>query len=448
VSGRYKEITATIFERREIIRLQPDGSRDLYGIALDLGTTSLGAFLCDLANDRITAVASLLNPQVTYGEDVISRIARVRKDPSELVVLQEVLVEGVNHLIRKTTEEAGISPQDVVDLVAVGNPTMQHLFLGLYPGSLGEAPYLPLCYRGGEVRICDLNIQAFPSAKVHLLPMLSGFIGGDTLAALLTRGAEFFERSTLLVDVGTNGELVLSHEGDLTATSCATGPVFEGAQIRCGMRATPGAIDKVWADEQDGKIQFHVIGGPEEEVREKPSGICGSGVISTVSTLTQAGIIKKDGAFDLDCGHPALRINRQTRKPEIVIASAADSRTDLDIVFTQDDVRAVQLGKAALRAGIEILMNDAGIETLDQIFLAGTFGSYLDPREVLNIGMLPPVGLERIASIGNAAGDGARLALFSVRKRQDAMDLAKGIRVVELSMRPDFQEVFVDSMRF
>ncbi|MBW1786324.1 MAG: DUF4445 domain-containing protein [Deltaproteobacteria bacterium] len=438
LKGYYDTITAAVFKESEIIQLRPDANGSLYGIALDLGTTSLAAFLCDLEKDRIVAVASLLNPQVTYGEDVISRIAHVRKDFSELDDLQDNLIEGINYLIRETVKQAGIATDELLDAVAVGNPTMQHFFLGLNPISIGEAPYLPVCFKGGEIRARDLGIEIFPLAKIHLLPMVSGFIGADTIAAMLTRSHEDFDTATLMVDVGTNGELVLAHDGRLTATSCATGPVFEGAQIRCGMRASPGAIDKVWQTDGNGPLTCHVIDDAESEAAPpKPAGICGSGVISIVAALTRAGVIKPGGAFDLDCGYPGLRTDPHSGQAEIVLVPARDSRTDRDIVFTQNDVRSVQLGKAALRAGIDILMQDAGITQLDMLFLAGTFGSYLDPRELLHIGMLPPMPLDRIKSIGNAAGDGARLALFSLKKR-----------VVELSMRPDFQDVFIDAMSF
>jgi uncharacterized 2Fe-2S/4Fe-4S cluster protein (DUF4445 family) len=222
--------------------------------------------------------------------------------------------------------------------------------------------------------------------------------------------------------------------------------VFEGAQIKCGMRATSGAIEKVWSDKNSGTIRYQVIGGDDKNGAPKPSGICGSGVISAISSLLLAEIIKKDGAFNLENEHPGLQINQQSGMAEMVIVPAAHSQTGLDIVITQDDVRAVQLGKAALRAGIEILQKDLQVARLDKILLAGTFGNYLNPADLLNIGMLPPLEVERIESIGNAAGDGARLALFSLKKRQEAMELANRIQVVELSMRPDFQEVFVDSM--
>jgi len=447
-SPRCEVVTATLFKGCEILHLQPGEHSDLYGVALDIGTTAVGAFLCDLTAGQVVASATAINPQRTYGADVISRIAQVQKDPSSLRVLQKVITDGINNLIRQTAKTAGISKEDIVDLVAVGNPTMQHFFLGLSPLPIGEAPHLPLCYEGGEVEARDLNLYASSSARVHVLPMLSGFIGGDTLAALLTGGPEDFEGVKLMVDVGTNGELVLSRDGNLSATSCATGPAFEGAQIECGMLAGPGAIEKVWIDKDTGAIRFQVIGSHDQHVSEKPAGLCGSGVMSAVATFVSAGIIKRNGAFNLDTSHPELRKNARSGMQEIVIAPASHSRTGRDIVITQNDIRAVQMGKAALVAGVELLMKEVGVSHLDKIFLAGTFGNHLDPDDLVSMGMLSPVERERIEPIGNAAGDGARLALFNLEKRQQAIQLAKGIRVLELSKRTDFQEVFIDSMQF
>ena len=442
------DTTATLFKGREVIQLQPGVNPNLYGIAMDLGTTTLAAFLCDLKRDRIVASASALNPQVTYGEDVISRIALVQRDPSKLGEMQRVLIEGLNVLLREMAQKAGISRDDLLDAVAVGNPTMEHLFLGLNPVSIGKAPYTPVCNEGGEPEARDLGLYLNSHARVHAMPMLSGFIGSDTLAGLLTLDRKVFKGTTLMVDVGTNGELVLANEGTLMATSCATGPVFEGAQITCGMRASSGAIEKVWTDADTGALRYQVIGGGEKNGAPKPIGVCGSGVISAISSLLMAGIIKKDGAFDLECQHPGLQVNPQSGMAEMVIVPAAESQTGLDVVITQDDIRAVQLGKAALRAGVELLQKDFKVARIDKILLAGTFGNYLNPRDLLNIGMLPPMEVKRIKSIGNAAGDGARLSLFSLKKRKEAVKLANRIQVVELSMRPDFQDVFVDSMSF
>ncbi|NTU60432.1 MAG: ATP-binding protein, partial [Deltaproteobacteria bacterium] len=441
---RATRVTATLFGGREVLQLRAGERTGLYGIALDLGTTSLVCFLCDLAADKIVAVRSAANPQTAYGEDVISRVAAVQRDASRLGELQRLLVGAINVLVADVAAQAQVDADDLVDVVAVGNPIMQHLLLGLNPLSLGQAPYLPLCRHGGEVSAASLGLAVYPGARVHLLPMLSGFIGADTLAALVTRPPDFFRGTNLLVDVGTNGELVLSRDGVLTATSCATGPVFEGAHIRSGMRASPGAIEAVKVGE-GGRLELSVIPNADGS-RAKPAGLCGSGVISAVSALVDAGILRPDGAFDLEGGHPGLRAEPDGSAAYFVLAPAARSHTGRDVVLGQWDVRAVQLGKAALRAGVEILCREAGVERLDGIYLAGTFGNYLNPVDLLRIGVLPPVEAEQIVAIGNAAGDGARLALFSTAYRKRAAALAERIRVVELSMRADFQDVFVDSM--
>ncbi|MBI5439798.1 MAG: DUF4445 domain-containing protein [Deltaproteobacteria bacterium] len=438
-----RAVTAALFQGRDVLQVRPGRRQGLFGIALDLGTTSLVCFLCDLVADKIVAVRSVANPQAAYGEDVISRVAAVQRDPAKLRELQELLVGAVNALVADAAAEAGVEADDLLDVVAVGNPIMQHLLLGMSPVSLGRAPYLPLCRQGGEVSAESLGLAVFPRARVHLLPMLSGFIGADTLAALLTRPPAFFRGTNLLVDVGTNGELVLSRDGVLTATSCATGPVFEGAHIRSGMRAAPGAIEKVRVT-ADGAVELDVIQGPGRGSR--PAGLCGSGVISAVSALVGSGVLRSDGAFDTDAEHRGLRIDPVGGAAEFVLAPASESHTGRDVVLGQWDVRAVQLGKAALRAGIDILCREAGAERLDRLYLAGTFGNYLDPGDLLRIGVLPPMGVDRIEAVGNAAGDGARLALFSTAYRRRAAVLAERIRVVELSLRADFQEIFVRSM--
>ncbi len=444
-ADRCRRVTAALFRGRDVLQLRPGERTGVYGVALDLGTTSLVCFLCDLVADRILAVRSAANPQAAFGEDVISRIAAVQRDIGSLRELQRLLVREANQLIEDTAREAGVATDDLLDAVAVGNPTMQHLFLGMNPVSLGHSPYLPLTRRGGEVDARSLGLRIFPRAGVHLLPMLSGFIGADTLAALLTRGREFYRGTNLLVDVGTNGELVLARDGVLTATSCATGPVFEGAHIRSGMRAAPGAVERVWVGE-GGAIATGLIPGDGEREGRRAAGVCGSGVISAVAALVDAGIVGPDGAFDQEHPHPRLRTDGRSGTAELVLVPAAESHTGRDVVLTQLDIRAVQLGKAALRAGIEILLRDQGIETLDRIYLAGTFGNYLVPADLVRIGMLPPVPLDHIEPIGNAAGDGARLALFSTAYRARAVKLAQRVRVVDLAARPDFQEIFVGAM--
>jgi uncharacterized 2Fe-2S/4Fe-4S cluster protein (DUF4445 family) len=368
-------------------------------------------------------------------------MTHIHADVAMLSTLQQLLVCEINRMVADAAREAGVALGDIADAVVVGNPTMQHILLGINPAPLGRGPYLPVLCAGVEVEAASLGLALMPRSPVFVLPMPAGYIGGDTISAVLTRGPEFYRGSNLLVDIGTNGEVVLARDGVLTATSCATGPVYEGAHIACGVRAAPGAIERVWIEEGR-KIRWASI-ADEGERDKRPLGLCGSGVISTVTALAGAGLVGSDGAFAAAGSHPRIRASAQTRQLEALLVPGMGSRTGRDIVFTQQDVRAVQLGKAALRAGIEILLREEGVTRLDRIYLAGTFGTHLEPRDIVAIGLVPPLPVERIESIGNAAGDGARMALFNRRERRRAHRLARSMRVVELSNRADFQDMFV-----
>lgn len=438
-----RRLSATLFEGSEVIRLQAGEHSGLFGVAADIGTTSLVAFLCDLEAGSILGARTAANPQAAYGEDVISRMTHIQRDPALLAELQKLVVAELNRMIDALATEAGIRVEDIVDVVAVGNSTMQHLLLGINPEPLGRGPYLPVLCEATQVRAADIGLKVLRQARVHVLPMISGYIGGDTLGALLTRDRDFYRGCNLLVDVGTNGEVVLASHGRLTATSCATGPVYEGAHIQCGVRAAPGAIERVWIDEA-GTVRSAIIPDPQRRGEPRPVGLCGSGVISAVATLTAAGILRADGRF-VPGSHPQLRPNAGGRGLEIVLAPGRRSATGRDIVLTQADVRSVQLGKAALRAGIDILLAHSGVEQLDRIDLAGTFGNHLDPGDILRIGMVPPVPVASIRTIGNAAGDGARMALFNRHHRRRAAKLAREIRVLDLAMRAEFQDRFIAS---
>lgn len=434
------EVGATL-QKQRVLHLARGRPRPLHGLAVDIGTTSVVVFLCNLERGDIAAVRTAGNPQAAYGEDVISRMTHIHGDIAMLPALQRMLVDEINRMVADAAAEAGVRLDDIADAVVVGNPTMQHILLGINPAPLGVGPYLPVLSAGVEVEAASLGLAIQPRAPVFVLPMPAGYIGGDTLGAVLTRGPEFYRGNNLLVDIGTNGEVVLARDGVLTATSCATGPVYEGAHIACGVRAAPGAIERVWVEEGR-SIRWAAIPG-ENERDKRPVGLCGSGVISTVTALVGAGLVGSDGAFAAAGSHPRLRAADKTQQLEAVLVPGMGSRTGRDIVFTQRDVRAVQLGKAALRAGIEILLREEGVTQLDRIYLAGTFGNHLEPRDIVAIGLVPPMPVERIESIGNAAGDGARMALFNRRERRRAHRLAAAMRVVELSNRADFQDTFV-----
>jgi uncharacterized 2Fe-2S/4Fe-4S cluster protein (DUF4445 family) len=434
--------TATLVGAR-VIGLQAARHAGLYGLAIDIGTTSVVLFLCNLANGEILAVRTAGNPQAAYGEDVIARMTQVHEDPAMLGTLQKLLVEELNRLLDDACAETGVRRADVADAVIVGNPTMQHILLGINPEPLGRGPYLPVLGRGVEVEAASIGLAILPGAPVFVLPMPAGYIGGDTLAAVLTRGPDFYRGTHLLVDIGTNGEVVLAKDGVLTATSCATGPVYEGAHIRCGVRAAAGAIERVWVDTQ-GMLRWAAIPADDAADRDRrPVGLCGSGVISTVAALVEAGMVARDGRFAAPGAHAQVRADAATGVSEALLVKGMASRTGRDIVFTQQDVRSVQLGKAALRAGIEILLREQGVEQLDRIYLAGTFGNHLGPRDIVAIGLVPPLPVDRIESIGNAAGDGARMVLFNRRDRRRAHRLAARMRVVDLANRADFQDLFV-----
>jgi len=433
-------VSAT-FAGRRLASLHVGAHRGLYGVAIDVGTTSMVMFLCDLRSGEIAGLRTAGNPQAAYGEDVIARMTHVQEDVAALAKLQSLLVDEINRLVGEVAAEAGIDLADIADAVVVGNPTMQHILLRINPEPIGRGPYLPVLADGVEVEAASLGLRLGPGAPVFVLPMPAGYIGGDTLAAVLTRGPEFYRGNHLLVDIGTNGEVVLAKDGVLTATSCATGPVYEGAHIRCGVRAAPGAIERVWVD-AGGALRWAAI-PPDGERDKRPFGLCGSGVISTVKALVDAGSLRPDGGFVATGEYAHVRTDPASGAPEALLVEGKKTRTGRDIVFTQQDVRSVQLGKAALRAGIEILLRDQGVRELDRVYLAGTFGNHLAPGDIVAIGLVPPVPVERIESIGNAAGDGARMVLFNRRDRARVRRVAANMRVVELSHRADFQDLFI-----
>jgi uncharacterized 2Fe-2S/4Fe-4S cluster protein (DUF4445 family) len=437
-----RELTATVYRERQLIQLLPGRRERSCGLAVDIGTTSFVVFLCDLVRGEILAMRTAGNPQAIFGEDVISRMTHIQQDAGTLQTMRGLLVDDINRLAADACQECGVAADDIVDAVLVGNPTMQHILLGLNPEPLGRGPYLPVWSDGVNIEARELGLAIAPHARAFVFPMVSGYIGGDTLAALLTRGPEFYRGTHLLVDVGTNGEVVLAHDGRLFATSCATGPVYEGAHIRCGVRAAPGAIERVWMDDR-GAIRWAAIPGEQAKGDKRPIGLCGSGVISSVAAAVGAGLIGSDGALAPTASHRQLRANGAGRSEELVLVDGAYARTGRDIVLTQHDVRAVQLGKSALRAGIEMLLDHGGVKRLDHIYLAGTFGNHLQPEDILAIGLVPPLPVRRIRSIGNAAGDGARMALFNRHHRQRVTSLARRLDVLELSGRAEFQDLFL-----
>ncbi|MDN5326042.1 MAG: hypothetical protein PWP41_738 [Moorella sp. (in: firmicutes)] len=442
------EVTVTTWQDRVVLALEPGAGRRPLGVAVDLGTTTVAAYLCDLATGEVLSTASAMNPQVRYGEDVLSRITYARESATGLADLHETIVRGLNELLDQLVTTARVAREQVMDLVIVGNTAMQHLLLNLSPDYLGQAPYLPAVREDLNLKARDLGINVHAAAKIHLLPVIGGFVGADHVAVLIAEEPYRSDAVQLIVDIGTNGEIALASQGKVAATSCATGPALEGAHIKFGMRAAPGAIEKVSINPDTLEVDYKVIGREEWASAGRPAGargICGSGIIDAVAELFKAGVISRSGRFNRVL--PTNRVRRNEEgKMEFVIAWAGETAIGRDITITQSDIRAVQLAKAALYAGARYLMAHMGVERVDEVILAGAFGSYINPLNALAIGMFPDCPPEKIRAVGNAAGDGARLALLSLEKRQEARNIARQVHLVETSLEADFQEQFVQAM--
>ncbi|MFA4944270.1 MAG: ASKHA domain-containing protein [Lentisphaeria bacterium] len=435
---------------REVIGLEPgDTAGRLFGAAFDLGTTTIAGTLLDLHGGRECGVAAVLNPQVVLGDDVISRIERIRANPAELGHLQRRAVQALNGLLDELCVAAGVARSEVYCLTVAGNTTMQQLFCGITPAALGEIPFIPALHRGLACRAADLGLELPSHARLYVLPTIGGFVGGDTVAGLLATNLRQAAGVRLLVDIGTNGEIVLAAHGKLLACSTAAGPAFEGARIRAGMRAVASAIESVAV--ADGDLILHVIGGGV------PAGLCGTALIDLVAELLSLGVIDASGRIldgeELPPGLPPRireRVVAFNGAPAIRLATAAESRTGEELLLIQRDVRELQLAAAAIRAGILLLLRRAGLEpaALDAVLLAGGFGNFIRRNHALRIGLLPPVASEKIHFIGNASLMGAKAALLSLAERREAERIAGEAEHVDLSLDPEFQQEFGSAMLF
>ena len=420
--------------------------RQRWGLAVDLGTTTIAAYLCDRQSGVVTASLSVRNPQAIFGDDVMSRIGAVRTDPASLVRMQTLVIKSLDWAAEHLCKAAQLAPDTVAKLVAVGNTTMVHILLGEDPSSIGTYPYSPLFTAHRQVSAKSLGLAFNPSAKVTTLPLITGFIGSDIVAAALAAELDAKEAGTLLVDVGTNGEIMAVTSGGMVATSCATGPAFEGAAIRHGMQALSGAIDAVRIDPQSGRIDCRLIQHQPYKPK-RPAGLCGSGVISAVAAMRRIGWLQAGGAFDGD-RIPKRLLIKESNETAILLVPAEESQSGRPITLTQKDVRAVQLAKGALRAGIDLLDGKLGLSRPQHLLLAGAFGSTINIADALTIGLFPPLPEESVAVIGNAAGAGAIMAVFEDSILEKAQQLCTRTDVLELADQPDFQETFVASLSF
>jgi len=442
VRRREGKITVSLRQQREVIHVAAGSGGKAYGLAVDIGTTSLAVYLCDLDSGQVLAVGSMVNPQIIFGEDVMSRISYAMANPDGAALLNQTIIQGINDLIRDATMQLGVGVADIVDVVCVGNTCMHHLFLGCNPENLGRSPFSPVVCRFMDIRSRDIGLSTAPGAYVHLLPVIAGFVGADTVAVLIAEKPYKSDEITLIIDVGTNGELILGNRDRLICSSCATGPAFEGATIRHGMRAAEGAIESLHIDPATFEVDFDIIG----EKGMKAKGICGSGIINGVAEMLTAGILKNNGQFNKNLTSRRLRFDSEG--PVFIIAWPHETATGQEIVICLDDVRAVQMAKGAIYSAAKLMMAELGVKHLDKVVLAGAFGSFINRKSAAAIGLFPDCKPDNVRVVGNAAGDGAIMALLDVEKRAEAAREAAKVEYLELTTRPDFQKEYAKAMYF
>lgn len=445
-------ITVTVWMGKEIIKVEPGFVEASYGIAVDIGTTTCVGYLTDLNTGKVINTESMMNPQVPYGEDVMSRITYAMTNPAGLEIMQTAIIKGLNEIIERVVSEIKQdSPNPgfaIDDMAIVFNTAMHHIFLGLNPVYIGRSPFIPAVQSSLNIKARDLDIKINPSAYVHVLPIEAGFVGADNVGVLIAEEPYNQDEMVLIIDIGTNGELLLGNRDRVCSASCATGPAFEGAQIKFGMRAAPGAIETVRIDPDTKEPMYKVIGKADwhahlEKVNAK--GICGSGIIEVVAEMFKAGIIDKSGRFVMSLGTPRVR-KGVDGLPEYVLAWSEETSIGSDITVTQGDVRALQLAKGALYAGAKLMMGKLGIKKLDRVVLAGAFGSHIDREASMTLGMFPDCPIDKVYAVGNAAGDGARMALLNKAKRKEASERARWVQFVEIATEPTFEKEFMQAM--
>jgi uncharacterized 2Fe-2S/4Fe-4S cluster protein (DUF4445 family) len=444
----------------------------------------VAAYFCDLTTDKVVDTVSMMNPQCKYGEDVMARITYHMTAPDGLQRMSNDIIEGVNDLVGQAIEntfppkkkkkkkkgedgpdefvevpEEGktylrLTREDIEDITIGFNTAMHHIFLNLNPEFVGMAPFPPVIHHSLDIKARDLGIKINPSSYLFVLPIEAGFVGADNVGVLIAEEPYKYEENQLIIDIGTNGELVLGNRHKMISSSCATGPALEGAQIAFGMRAAPGAIERIEIDPATKEVDYKVIGRDAWRKYSQPKemqakGICGSGILDLLAELFRAGVIQRSGVFNRKTleGHKRFRINPDNRQPEFVLAWAEESSINKDIVVTQKDIRQIQLAKGALYAGCKLMMRRMGLEKVERVKIAGAFGTHVDRTKALVMGLFPDCEIEKILSVGNAAGDGCRAALLNIRKRAEANWCSRNVEYIELTVEPNFQQEFMESMQ-
>jgi uncharacterized 2Fe-2S/4Fe-4S cluster protein (DUF4445 family) len=493
-------VTVSVWQDKEVIEVQPGYVEESYGAAVDIGSTTVALYLCNLRTGELLAAESEMNPQIVYGEDVMSRIQYAIEHPDGLEKLHKAIIATLNKLLKQAVDSANISlrakqspnqqetpleeetlapgasagvasgnpstalrsaqdghprndikVEDILEMVLVGNSTMHHLVLNLHPKDLGLAPFVPAIHSSVDIKARELDLQINSSGNIHVLPTIASFVGADTSAMILAEEPHKQDENWLLIDVGTNAELVLGNRKRLVCTSTPTGPALEGAHVEYGMRAAPGAIERVHIDENTLEPKYKVIGvdgwnTDQAEFKGQVKGICGSAIIDSVAEMFRVGIVDSRGKFKK--GLNSNRVREGENGWEYIIAWAEETSIGRDIPMTQQDVRQIQLAKAALFTAARTLLKRTGLQSPDKIILAGGFGSYIDKEKAMLIGLIPDCELEKVYAIGNAAGDGARIALLNVEKRHEIDSVTRQVERFELPTDPEFQNQFMLATSF
>jgi uncharacterized 2Fe-2S/4Fe-4S cluster protein (DUF4445 family) len=441
------------FSRATLIALYPGLKNEAYGIACDIGSTTIAMHLVSLLSGRLVASSGTSNPQIRFGEDLMSRVSYVMMNPDGREAMTKAVRQAINELIGKVCDEGQVSRDDIFDLVFVGNPIMHHLFLGIDPTELGQAPFALAVSGAVQGWAAEIGIQVNAGARIYVLPCIAGHVGADAAGATLSEGPHRQDKMMLLVDVGTNAEIVLGNKNRVVAASSPTGPAFEGAEISSGQRAAPGAIERVRIDPETLEPRYRIIGvdkWSDEEGFDDASwttgvtGICGSAIIEVVAEMYLAGIISEDGVVDGSLAGRSPRIIPNGRTFSYLLREGREGEPRITV--TQNDIRAIQLAKAALYAGVKLLMEKQGVSQVDTIRFAGAFGSFIDPKYAMVLGLIPDCDLAEVKAVGNAAGTGALMALLNRNHRREIEKEVAKIEKIETALEPHFQQLFIDAM--
>jgi uncharacterized 2Fe-2S/4Fe-4S cluster protein (DUF4445 family) len=444
-------VTVSVWNNKEVIAVQGGYHEDSYGAAVDIGSTTVALYLCNLRTGEMLAAESEMNPQIVYGEDVMSRIQYAIEYPDGLEKLHKAIIATLNKLLKQAAKTGEIETNEILEMVLVGNSTMHHVLLNLHPKDLGLAPFVPAIHQSVDIKARELGLEINPSGNIHMLPTIASFVGADTSAMILAEEPHKQDENWLLIDVGTNAELILGNRNRLVCTSTPTGPALEGAHVEYGMRAAPGAMERVQIDEVTLEPKYKVIAvdgwnTDHAEFTGQVKGICGSAIIDAVAEIFRVGIVDSRGKFNKQLS--TKRVRQGESGWEYVIAWAEETSIGSDIPITQQDVRQIQLAKAALFTAARTLLKRSNLQNPDKVILAGGFGSFIDKEKAMLIGLIPDCELKNVYAVGNAAGDGARIALLNVEKRNEIDVVTRKIERFELPTDPDFQNQFMLATSF